>query len=312
MGFNPGQQVVYEYDNRTGIITGLKRGERWQVKFSDGENLYIPENKLLAIDKEDMFSSFSAGRFRGIDDLKRILYKYRLSGELTNILYSMSNRATRFMPHQFIPVTKFLESYTDRLLIADEGGLGKTIESYPDNLKSEHAVLFSRIEFMLNHVQIRHDQSEGDDRIERVALMSADELEHWYDETYRLILLRILEHQSEDRIRDIDELAGECGIGIETISEEEMADLLNGRLPEEESADGSPSPEEDAEEKPEGKEKDSGADGHLPESGEEQEKKPAEVRSGSSGSAKRIIIAVLVADILFVLFVLCWILFVGV
>ena len=71
-------------------------------------------------------------------------------------------------------------------------------------------------------------------------------------------------------------------------------------------------PEEDAEEKPEGKEKDSGADGHLPESGEAREKKPAEVRSGSSGSAKRIIIAVLVADILFVLFVLCWILFVGV
>ena len=129
MEYNPGQQVLYDYDNRIGTITGLRHGDRWQVKFNDGENMYIPGSKLTIIVENDMFSSFAAGRFQGIDDLKRIVYRYRLSGELTNILYSMSNGATIFMPHQFIPVTKFLESYTDRLLIADEVGLGKTIES---------------------------------------------------------------------------------------------------------------------------------------------------------------------------------------
>lgn len=127
--FNSGQQVMYDYDNRIGTITGLRHGDRWQVKFNDGENMYIPGSKLTIIVENDMFSSFAAGRFQGIDDLKRIVYRYRLSGELTNILYSMSNGATIFMPHQFIPVAKFLESYTDRLLIADEVGLGKTIES---------------------------------------------------------------------------------------------------------------------------------------------------------------------------------------
>ena len=45
MEFSSGQQVVYEYDNRSGIITGLRRGERWQVKFADGENMYIPGDK---------------------------------------------------------------------------------------------------------------------------------------------------------------------------------------------------------------------------------------------------------------------------
>ena len=78
MEFSSGQQVVYEYDNRSGIITGLRRGERWQVKFADGENMYIPGDKLIAVEDNDMFSNFSAGRFQGIDDLKRIMYKYRL------------------------------------------------------------------------------------------------------------------------------------------------------------------------------------------------------------------------------------------
>lgn len=130
MQFIKGQRVEYSFDNRIGTITGKYIDGRWQVRFDSGENLYIPEDKLYSIeDVGDMFDCFETDNFRSIDDLKRILYRYRLSGELTNIIYSMNNDATEFMPHQFVPVMKFLESYTNRLLIADEVGLGKTIES---------------------------------------------------------------------------------------------------------------------------------------------------------------------------------------
>ena len=130
MSFEKGQRVKYEYDNQEGTITGAMRNNRWQVQFPDGNNLYIPEEKLLPVDvDEDMFTRFSERRFDGIDGIKRVIYKHRLSGTLTNVLYSMSNGSTKFLPHQFVPVTKFLESYTERLLIADEVGLGKTIES---------------------------------------------------------------------------------------------------------------------------------------------------------------------------------------
>src|SRR5262245_6983807 len=48
---------------------------------------------------------------------------------LTDVFYSMKTSEIDFYPHQFKPVLRFIESPTNRLLIADEVGLGKTIES---------------------------------------------------------------------------------------------------------------------------------------------------------------------------------------
>jgi SNF2 family DNA or RNA helicase len=53
----------------------------------------------------------------------------KIKGELTNIFYSMEASNTDFYPHQFKPVMRFIESPVGRMLIADEVGLGKTIEA---------------------------------------------------------------------------------------------------------------------------------------------------------------------------------------
>ncbi len=88
--------------------------------------------------------------------------------------------------------------------------MGDTIESYTDNRSPGNVKLFSNIEFMLYNFNIRNNNLEGDDRVEHVAAMSKEELEAWYDETYQLMLLRILQHNNEDRMKRIDAVQEAC------------------------------------------------------------------------------------------------------
>ncbi len=67
--------------------------------------------------------------FGTLDDLRRRITYEKLQGTLTDFFYSMETSRIDFYPHQFKPVLRFVDSPTNRLLIADEVGLGKTIEA---------------------------------------------------------------------------------------------------------------------------------------------------------------------------------------
>ena len=130
--FQLGDNVLDAFSKKTGVIQGSRErngSTEWKVRFSAQDVQYIKTEYLEKFIEDDLQGMFENGRFLGIDALRRILYYARIKGDITNIYYSMNNSATDFFPHQFKPVMKFIESATGRLLIADEVGLGKTIES---------------------------------------------------------------------------------------------------------------------------------------------------------------------------------------
>ena len=119
---------------RRGTTTGKVRraGTRTlvEVQFGPAEKIYKPKNLLeLCSDEESIEELLRQGRFGGPDDLRRILTFEKIKGQLTNVFYSMESSQTDFYAHQFKPVLKFLDSPVGRILIADEVGLGKTIEA---------------------------------------------------------------------------------------------------------------------------------------------------------------------------------------
>lgn len=131
--FSKGDKVTKITDGSVGeVISSMKTpsGTKYQVKKSDGEIVYISEENLeLYQEINTPIEAFQNFQFNGIDDYKRVMSFQRLNGGLTNMFYSMSNTLTEYLPHQFLPVTKFLQSPEERILIADEVGLGKTVEA---------------------------------------------------------------------------------------------------------------------------------------------------------------------------------------
>ena len=133
----PPQSNVVDANNpsRIGVTTGrvhqLGGTTVVEVAWGPQEREFIPEPllKLFAGVSATIESKIAAGDMGSAEDLRRLLTFEKLKGSLHDFLYSMEAAGIDFMEYQFKPVLKFIESPTERLLIADEVGLGKTIES---------------------------------------------------------------------------------------------------------------------------------------------------------------------------------------
>ena len=102
-----------------------------QVRLADGQVKWLPYSALEHVPSapETLMDLFAGGKFVEPDWLRRTLTRLRVTGRLSDVVYSMEATETDFYAYQFKPVIKLMSSPTDAMLVADEVGLGKTIEA---------------------------------------------------------------------------------------------------------------------------------------------------------------------------------------